>query len=99
MIAVQGATDVTAETADLVIMSDSMEGIAYGIGLSKATLNNFRFNIGFSIAVVVLLLIGVVRGDVFLASGMFFHELSVILATLNGMRLMGVNGKSLTLSQ
>lgn len=97
-IAVQGATDVTAETADLVIMSDSMERIAYGIELSKATLNNLRFNIGFSIAVVLLLLIGVVRGDVFLASGMFFHELSVILVTLNGMRLMGVSEKSLGLS-
>lgn len=98
-IAVKGATDVTAETADLVVMSDSMERIAYAIGLSKATLNNLRVNIIFSILVVLGLLIGVIRGEIFLASGMFFHELSVILVTFNGMRLMGVNERSLGLNK
>ncbi len=96
-IAVKGATDVTAETADLVVMSDSMQKIAYAIGLSKATLNNLRTNIGFSIFVVLGLLIGVIKGEIFLASGMFFHELSVILVTFNGMRLMGVTEKKLGL--
>lgn len=96
-IAVKGATDVTAETADLVVMSDSMEKIAYAIGLSKATLNNLRANIGFSIFVVLALLVGVIKGEIFLASGMFFHEVSVILVTFNGMRLMRVNEKKLGL--
>ncbi|NLL19533.1 MAG: cation-translocating P-type ATPase, partial [Clostridia bacterium] len=96
-IAVKGATDVTAETADLVIMSEKMDKIAYAIGLSQATLKNLRVNIGFSILVVLMLLVGVIRGDIFLASGMFFHELSVILVTFNGMRLMGVNERQLGL--
>lgn len=96
-IAVKGATDVTAETADLVIMSEKMDKIAYAIGLSQATLKNLRANIGFSILVVLMLLVGVIRGDIFLASGMFFHELSVILVTFNGMRLMGVNERQLGL--
>jgi Cd2+/Zn2+-exporting ATPase len=97
-IAVKGATDVTAETADLVIMSEKMDKIAYAIGLSQATLKNLRVNIGFSILVVLMLLVGVIRGDIFLASGMFFHELSVILVTFNGMRLMGVNERQLGLN-
>lgn len=94
-IAVKGATDITAETADMMIMSDNLEKIAYAVKLAKATLNNLRMNIGFSIFVVIALLLGVIRGDIFLASGMFFHEVSVILVVLNGMRLMGVNAKSL----
>jgi Cd2+/Zn2+-exporting ATPase len=97
-IAVKGATDVTAETADLVIMSEKMDKIAYAIGLSQATLRNLQINIGFSILVVLALLVGVIRGDIFLASGMFFHELSVILVTFNGMRLMGVNERQLGLN-
>jgi len=94
-IAVKGATDVTAETADMMIMSDNIAKIAYAVRLSKTTLNNLRMNIGFSIFVVVALLLGVIRGDIFLASGMFFHEISVILVVLNGMRLMGENPKTL----
>lgn len=78
-IAVKGATDITAETADMMIMSDNLEKIAYAVKLAKATLNNLRMNIGFSIFVVIALLLGVIRGDIFLASGMFFHEVSVIL--------------------
>jgi Cd2+/Zn2+-exporting ATPase len=88
-IAVSGATDITMETADMVIMSDNLEKITHAIGLARSTLKNLRINIGFSIFVVVSLLLGVVKGSIFLASGMFFHELSVILVILNGMRLMG----------
>lgn len=70
-IAVKGATDITAETADMMIMSDNLEKIAYAVKLAKATLNNLRMNIGFSIFVVIALLLGVIRGDIFLASVCF----------------------------
>src|SRR5699024_10564827 len=53
-----------------------------------ATIRNMKQNTIFAVATVVFLLIGVLKGDVHLASGMFIHEASVLLVILNGMRLI-----------
>lgn len=87
-IAVKGAADISTETADAVMMSESLVKLLYFINLSKAAVRNLKVNIGFSIFVVTALLLGVIMGDVFMATGMFFHEASVIIVVLNGMRLI-----------
>ncbi|GKU30411.1 heavy metal translocating P-type ATPase [Clostridium folliculivorans] len=88
-IAVGGAgSDVAMETADVVLMSDEISKLSYAIGLSKATTKNMKQNITFAIIIVVALLIGVLGKVVFLSSGMFIHELSVLAVIINAIRLL-----------
>jgi Cd2+/Zn2+-exporting ATPase len=88
-IAVGGAgSDAAMETADVVLMSDEIGKLSYAIGLSKATAKNMKENICFAIIVVAALLIGVLGKVVFLSSGMFIHELSVLVVIINSIRLL-----------
>ncbi|WP_090858718.1 hypothetical protein [Paraliobacillus sp. PM-2] len=91
-------TDVAMETADLVLMSNQLEKIPYSLALSRATVRNMKQNIYFAVAIVVGLLIGVMTKNVFLASGMLIHELSVLLVILNAIRVIRFGNKSLTAS-
>lgn len=89
----QGGTDISMETADVVLMADKLSQYAHAFALSKATMRNLRQNIFIALFTVVILLIGVLAGHVHLASGMFIHEGSVLLVILNGMRLIGFKTK------
>ena len=91
-IAVGGAgSDVAMETADVVLMSDEIRELSYAIGLSRATVRNMKQNIYFAIIIVSLLLLGVLAKVVFLSSGMFIHELSVLAVIINAIRLLKYN--------
>jgi len=85
-------TDVAIETADVVLMSDRLVNLPYVLGLSHATMNNMRQNIYFAVAIVMTLLIGVLSRNVFMASGMLVHELSVLLVIINAIRLTHYQG-------
>ncbi|NLP27536.1 MAG: heavy metal translocating P-type ATPase [Clostridia bacterium] len=89
----EGGTDISMETADLVLMADKLMQFAHAHSLSKATVRNMKQNTFFAVAVVFVLLAGVLSGDVHLASGMFIHEASVLLVILNAMRLIGFKSK------
>ena len=81
-------TDVAMETADVVLMGDRLNRISYAHSLAKATVRNMQQNMFFAVGTVVLLLIGVLLGKVFLASGMLIHELSVLAVIVNAIRLV-----------
>ncbi len=81
-------TDVAMETADVVLMADRLDKLAYALKLSKATVRNMKQNMFFAVGTVVILLAGVLTKNVNLASGMFLHELSVLLVIVNAMRLV-----------
>ncbi|WP_435923745.1 heavy metal translocating P-type ATPase [Paenibacillus sp. DYY-L-2] len=83
----EGGTDIAMETADVVLMADRLNQFSYAYSLSKATVRNMRQNMFIAIATVAVLLLGVLTGKVYLASGMFIHELSVLLVVLNAVRL------------
>lgn len=88
-IAMGGAgTDIAMETADIVLLSDKLDKLAYAYKLSKAAVRNMKQNMFFAVGVVFLLLAGVLTGKVFLASGMLIHELSVLIVILNAIRLV-----------
>lgn len=89
----EGGTDISMETADVVLMADKLMQFAHAYSLSKATIRNMKQNTFFAVGTVFLLLIGVLNGSVHLASGMFIHEASVLLVILNGMRLITFNRK------
>lgn len=89
-----GGTDISMETADVVLMADKLMQFSHAYSLSKATMRNMKQNIFIAVAVVILLLTGVLMGSVHLASGMFIHEASVLAVILNAMRLIGFNRKT-----
>ena len=90
----EGGTDVSMETADVVLMADKLMQFSHAYSLSKATIRNMKQNTFFAVSIVLVLLVGVLNGSVHLASGMFIHEASVLLVILNGMRLIRFRGKS-----
>ncbi|MGF7049963.1 Cd2+/Zn2+-exporting ATPase [Paenibacillus sp. DS2015] len=92
-------TDVAIETADMVLMSDRLAKLSYAFGLSHATMNNMKQNIYFAVVVVMTLLIGVLTRNVFMASGMLVHELSVLLVIMNAIRLTRYKGVTFNESQ
>lgn len=85
----EGGTDVSMETADVVLMADKLMQFSHAYSLAKATIRNVKQNTLFAVVIVIILLGGVLSGTVHLASGMFIHEASVILVILNAMRLIG----------
>lgn len=84
----EGGTDISMETADVVLMADRLDQFSHAFSLSKATVRNMKQNTFFAVGTVALLLAGVLLGKVFLASGMLIHELSVLLVILNAIRLI-----------
>lgn len=86
-----GGTDISMETADVVLMADRLDQFSHAYSLAKATVRNMWQNTLFAVSTVVLLLIGVVLGKVFLASGMLIHELSILVVILNAIRLIRYN--------
>ncbi|WP_017754093.1 heavy metal translocating P-type ATPase [Calidifontibacillus oryziterrae] len=91
----KGGTDVSMETADVVLMADKLMQFSHAYSLSKATILNIKQNTFFAVGIVFILLVGVLMGSVHLASGMFIHEASVLLVILNAMRLIRFNHKTI----
>lgn len=89
----EGGTDISMETADVVLMADKLLQFSHAYSLSKATMRNMKQNIAIAVGVVFLLLAGVLMGSVHLASGMFIHEASILAVILNAMRLIGFKRK------
>lgn len=89
----KGGTDISMETADLVLMNDSLTQYAHAINLARITMRILKQNIAIALITVILLLIGIIMGGVNLAIGMFAHEVSVLLVILNAMRLIQFKSK------
>lgn len=92
----EGGTDISMETADVVLMADKLSQFAHAYALAKATSRNMKQNTLIALGTVFLLLIGVLNGTVHLASGMFIHEASVLLVIINAMRLIVFNRRKNT---
>ena len=83
-----GGTDISMETADIVLMSDRLDQFAHAYSLAQSTVRNMKQNTVIAVGTVALLLVGVLLGKIFLASGMLIHEASVLAVTLNAVRLI-----------
>ncbi|NDJ51507.1 MAG: heavy metal translocating P-type ATPase, partial [Chloroflexi bacterium] len=82
-------TDVALETADVVLMSDDLNKLAYAIRLSHKARRVVWQNIAFSLSVILLLIIGTLGADLVLPLGVVGHEGSTVLVVFNGLRLLG----------
>lgn len=87
-IAMGSGTDVTIETSDVVLMQSSFPALVHAHGLAKKTVLNTRENIFIAIATVAFLLVGLIFGYIYMASGMFVHEASILVVIFNAMRLL-----------
>ena len=81
-------TDVSLETADIVMMNNNLGNIPYLLTLSKRTQVIILQNMIFSIGVIVILLLSNIAGLIVLRFGVLGHELSTILVILNSLRLL-----------
>ncbi|MDT2614047.1 heavy metal translocating P-type ATPase [Enterococcus dongliensis] len=87
-IAMGSGTDVAIETSDVVLMQSSFEALVHAYRLAKKTVLNTRENVVIAIGVVLFLLIGLFAGFIYMASGMFVHEASILVVIFNAMRLL-----------
>jgi len=82
-------TDVAMETADVVLMSDALDGIPFTLALSRRTRTVVFQNLAFALGVIVVLIISALGFHLPLPLGVVGHEGSTVLVCLNGLRLLG----------
>jgi Cd2+/Zn2+-exporting ATPase len=82
-------TDVAMETADVVLMSDALDGIPFTLALSRRTRRVVFQNLSFALAVIVVLIVSALGFRLPLTLGVVGHEGSTVLVCLNGLRLLG----------
>lgn len=85
-------TDVSMETADIVLMTDRLDQLAHARRLARATVRVMQQNTALALVTVLVLVAGVLFQVVHLASGMLVHEASVLLVILNALRLVRLRG-------
>ncbi|MCU0524372.1 MAG: heavy metal translocating P-type ATPase [Elainella sp. Prado103] len=81
-------SDVALETADIVLMTDSLEKIALAAQLGRRSQRIVKQNIGLALSFILLLLIANFAGNITLPIGVIGHEGSTVLVTLSGLRLL-----------
>ena len=85
-------TDVSMETADIVLMTDRLDQLAHARRLARATVQVMKQNTALALVTVLVLVAGVLLEVVNLAGGMLVHEASVLLVILNALRLVRLGG-------
>ncbi len=78
-------TDVALETADVVLMGDKLELIPYALKLSRKARRVVWQNIGFAIAVIIVLILSAFFINLPLPLGVLGHEGSTVIVVLNGL--------------
>lgn len=86
-VAMGAGTDVSVETADVVLAGNRLEQLAHAQRLARRTVAIMTQNTVIALATVVLLLTGVVFERVGMSIGMLVHEASVLAVILNALRL------------
>lgn len=87
-VAMGTGTDVSLETADMIIMNDDLSSLPYLFKLSKKMHIITTQNIVFALSVIISLLISNVFLELALPLGVIGHEGSTILVILNSLRLL-----------
>jgi Cd2+/Zn2+-exporting ATPase len=83
-----GGTDVALETADVVLMADSLRPLPYAVALAHRARAVVRQNLAFASAVIAGLLLTGVAGWLTLTVAVIAHEGSTLIVVLNGLRLL-----------
>ncbi len=81
-------TDVAMETADIVLMGDSLMNVPYVLALSRATRRTLVFNLGLAMGLIGIMLTGIFLLELPLPLAVIGHEGGTVLVSLNGLRLL-----------
>ncbi|MGD1715716.1 heavy metal translocating P-type ATPase [Dapis sp. BLCC M172] len=81
-------SDVTLESADIVLMADRLEKLVEAINLGRRANRIIKQNITFAISFIFLLLVANFTGNINMPLGVLGHEGSTVLVTLSGLRLL-----------
>lgn len=81
-------TDVALETADVALMADDLEKLAYALRLAKRNQSVVNQNLGLSALVIGALVIGAVAGTFSLPIAVLGHEISEFVVIASGLRML-----------
>ncbi|MCL4489276.1 MAG: cation-translocating P-type ATPase [Chloroflexi bacterium] len=81
-------TDVALETADVALMADDLERLAYALQLARRTQSVIRQNLALSAIVIGALVAGAVSGAFSLPVAVVGHELSELVVIASGLRML-----------
>lgn len=81
-------TDVALETADVALMADDLEKLAYALRLAKRNQAVVHQNLALSVVVIGALVIGAVIGTFTLPIAVLGHEISEFIVIASGLRML-----------
>lgn len=81
-------TDVALETADVALMGDDLDKLAYAINLAKRNASVVRQNLALSAVVIGVLIVGAVTGLFTLPVAVLGHEISEFIVIGSGLRML-----------
>jgi Cd2+/Zn2+-exporting ATPase len=88
-VAMGGAgTDIAMETADIVLVRDDPALVVVALRISRQARRVVIQNLTFALAVIAVLVVGALGGNVPLPLGVVGHEGSTVIVCLNGLRLL-----------
>ena len=93
-IAIASATDASSQTADVILMSDDLSRLPFGIALGRRTAGIIQANLVFSVSVVLALVALTLLGHLNLTHGVLGHEGSSLIVAGNGLRLLGARPRT-----
>jgi Cd2+/Zn2+-exporting ATPase len=79
-------TDAAIEAADVALMGDDLRTIPYAISMGHRTRHISSQNVVFSIVILAVLVPAAIAGWLSIAIAVLVHEVSEIIAVLNGLR-------------
>ncbi len=80
-------TDVALETADVALMADNLEKLAYALNLARRNQKVVNQNLVLSIVVISVLVVGAVSGVLTLPAAVLAHEISEFVVIGSGLRM------------
>ena len=81
-------TDVALETADVALMADDLEKLAYALGLARRSQSVVRQNLALSTLVIGALAVGALVGLFTLPVAVLTHEISELVVIGSGLRML-----------
>jgi Cd2+/Zn2+-exporting ATPase len=81
-------TDVAHEAADIALMADDLEKIAFAVGLSRRAVQIIKQGLWFALVYNVVMITGAASGHLHMIGGAIAHQFSSIIVILNAMRLL-----------
>jgi Cd2+/Zn2+-exporting ATPase len=88
-VAMGAGSDVSLESADLVLMKNDLGRLAGAYDLARATARTIRFNLSFALGIIAVVGVLALLGQVPLPAGVVAHEGGTIFVVLVGLRLLG----------